>query len=533
MSTDKPLRCADAEPYLSALADGEIAEPLRSAIAAHAATCPSCGETVERHRIVSRMMAALSDSIPSPAVLDRVLAARAPSSVESVRRESLRSKKRILIPRKLPAFLITPQAGSPSVPLLPRKRSWWQTAALPTLAAVLLVSLAFLAFHRLPAGILGSLSTQTVTPSPRGDPYLQAQAGVEAAVQAQPLSFSPEVPWSLPPSAVFQSATVNTATHALDIVWTLANPLAQLHVREAPVSLVHWTDYLLLGGSLPLAWQLPNKSAWSAASFTQDPARLAITQGDGALSIGVDVAIQGDGDVSQAGASIQTEAKNVLRLASLSMDSTRRHAPALSAPDTQTGILHYQAQSGSGANRTLVEAYVDTAHNRAHIAITDAQGKPLYDDFIQGTTDTRYDPQHHVYGRLPTLSTPLGEAPLDASAAAFFTLANSYVADGELWYLGQISWRGHSVVAQFVLTTASYLTYVYADAASGHILGAEVQYKVAQNIGATGVSSPLSPANGCMSYSLIAYLASAPPNTFIPPSGYGAGEPTSAATCAS
>jgi IS5 family transposase len=101
MSEIASLRCADAAPYLSALADGEVSEPLRSAVVAHAASCQLCGETLARHRTVNDMIAGLPDSVPSPAVLDRVLAARAPRILEPVRRESLRHRNRAAAPRRL------------------------------------------------------------------------------------------------------------------------------------------------------------------------------------------------------------------------------------------------------------------------------------------------------------------------------------------------------------------------------------------------------------------------------------------------
>ena len=44
-----PLRCADVTPYLSAYADGELAQPLRAQIAAHLETCESCQAQVARY----------------------------------------------------------------------------------------------------------------------------------------------------------------------------------------------------------------------------------------------------------------------------------------------------------------------------------------------------------------------------------------------------------------------------------------------------------------------------------------------------
>ncbi len=237
------MRCADAEPYLSALADGEVAEPMRSAVTAHAATCQSCGEILARHRAVNGIVAALPASTPSPAVLDRVLAARASQTFEPVRRESMRRARQGLGLRRVAAFLTLPQPVPAPVLIAPRPRSYWQRTALPALVAALLIAFAFIAFDRVTPNLIGSQTTQTDTPTPQGDAYQQAQAAVHGAVAAHPVAFTAEIPWSLPSGATFKQARVDPATGALDIVWTLSDSLTQLHVREAPVALAQWSDY--------------------------------------------------------------------------------------------------------------------------------------------------------------------------------------------------------------------------------------------------------------------------------------------------
>lgn len=511
MSDGATPRCADAEPYLSALADGEVAEPLRSAVAAHAASCEHCGELLARHRAVKALFAALPASAPSPAVLDHILAATTAS--EPAQRESLRRRgMSTLGVRRLATLLTLPRVEPRPALALPRPRSFWQATALPTLVAILLISFTFAVFSRVSPNLLGGQTAHTATPTPGGDAYQQAHAAVVAAIAANPVSFTPEIPWSLPPGATFQHASVDPSTGALDIVWTLTGALAQLHVHEAPVPLGDAKNGYAVPTNppTPLVWQLPGKSAWRTGTYTVDPARLAVVQDDGATSAAVDVAFPSDVSASQVDPTTQTQAANVLRLASLSMDSTRFTVPALAAPDAQSGVLHYTVQSGSGASRVVRNAYVDLTNSRAHVTVSDSRGTLLYEDFISGGVDTRYDHQRGVYGHPSGASAiTLADAQLDGSTSAFFTYnVNDYLAYGNLWYTGQGTWNDHSAY-ELALTTAPYRTTIYADATTHTILGATVDYTAQQNAGAQGVTSPLTPS-ACQSYLTVEFLPSAP-----------------------
>ncbi len=81
------MRCAEAQPYLSAYADGELAEPLRAVVAAHVAGCAACRAEVERSRAVDRLLASLPATAPSPEVYARVQAAVARRGLDTVVRE--------------------------------------------------------------------------------------------------------------------------------------------------------------------------------------------------------------------------------------------------------------------------------------------------------------------------------------------------------------------------------------------------------------------------------------------------------------
>ena len=312
--------------------------------------------------------------------------------------------------RRLATLLTIPRVEPRPALALPRPRSFWQSTALPTLVAVLLISFAFGAFSRVSPNLLGGQTAHTATPTPQGDAYQQAQAAVASAVAAHPISYTPEIPWNLPPGATFKRAIVDPASGTLDIVWTLTNALAQLHVREAPVALALWSDYVLSTSSLALAWQLPGKAGWRTGRSASDSSRLAMVQDDGAYSVAVDVSFRGGVSASDVNSSTQSQATNILRLASLSMDSKRFTTSTILAPDTLHAVVHYVAQSGSGANRVQSDVYVDPDGNRARVTVSDSQGV-LYEDFISGTNDTRYDPRHSVYQRLPQLSCATGRRP--------------------------------------------------------------------------------------------------------------------------
>jgi anti-sigma factor RsiW len=533
MSNRTNLRCGDAKPYLSALADGEVAEPLRSIVEAHAATCASCGAILAHHRAVNNVFAALPTSAPSPAVLDRVLTARATQrTMEPARRESmLRRRQAALGLRRIATLLTLPQAEPAPVLAAPRPRSFWRQTAFPALAALVLISFAFAAFSRVAPGLISSNISHVATPTPLGDAYEQAQTYVQNAVHEHPIAFTAEIPWSLPSGATFSGASVDPATGSLDIVWNLTNTLAQLHVSEAPVALVNWdSSYrILVDSPLSLAWQLPGKAAWRAATSTTDTARLAVVQDNATFSIAVDVAFPNDADAAHVDPNTQQQAMNVLRFASLSMDAIRFAMPAIAGVDALSSVVHYTAQSGSSSNRTVSDVYVDLAGNHARVTVSDASGV-LYVDYISGTTATRYDPRSNVYGRLPTLSTSLGDAPLDSLTAAFFNFANSHLIDGELWYIGTGTWKTHSVY-KLALTNASYSTMVYVDTSSNQVVGAEVNYTVALNTGATGLPTYFI-HNSCLNYTSVEYLTSAPANTFTSPQGYFKGAPRASAACA-
>src|SRR5947209_1903741 len=136
-----PLRCADVRQYLSAYADGELASPLRTQIAAHLETCEDCRAQLARYQQIDAALAALPRTAPSAAVFERIAAAVATRPSEPAVRESL-SGRRLLHRRR---EIEVPQWGEEALPLAPAgirpsRLPRWAAAVLPTVAAVLLVA---------------------------------------------------------------------------------------------------------------------------------------------------------------------------------------------------------------------------------------------------------------------------------------------------------------------------------------------------------------------------------------------------------
>ena len=73
MTKQSHMRCHEATRYLSAFADGELAEPLRSLVGAHVADCQRCAAEVARVRQTDVLLRAIPRTAPSPRVFHDVL----------------------------------------------------------------------------------------------------------------------------------------------------------------------------------------------------------------------------------------------------------------------------------------------------------------------------------------------------------------------------------------------------------------------------------------------------------------------------
>ena len=64
ISPGAQMSCAEVRPYLSAYADGELAESLRSQVARHLAGCVECAARVESYRSTDALLASLPATAP-------------------------------------------------------------------------------------------------------------------------------------------------------------------------------------------------------------------------------------------------------------------------------------------------------------------------------------------------------------------------------------------------------------------------------------------------------------------------------------
>lgn len=502
MNASRPLSCRTARPYLSALADGELVEPLASAVAGHAAVCRTCGEIVAHHRSVAAQLADLPPSEPSPEVFQRVLAARAPQVVGPVAHESLRPRAGHTRHVRRLAFLAALIGATAATPYRSRPRpALW--VALPALAAVLVLALTLFALHRVPQQTAGSANASMSQPM-SGNPLIDAHIAADG--QAQDLGFAPVLPRFLPQGARFVSAHITPAAALggaarLDISWTLSGSVAALHVRESSQALAAWGDYRAQSSPLRLAWQIPGYQPWRGVLFVPDGARWAVAQSRAAISIAADVSFA---DQTGADEQARVTAEDVLRLVTLSMDAAPDLSSAPLPPDPAATVVHYIAQGIVGGTRYVWEAYLDAAGGRGRIDVRDAAGDLLYSDVIAGGALTRYDAGEHVYQRIAAGDYP-AEAQIRPGVAAFFAAGNSYVQVGKLWRMGLTQWRGRTL-ARFALTTAPYLTYLYVDPATLRVVGASVDVGSADQPGTMDGLSQLASASECLSYTLVDYL---------------------------
>lgn len=534
MTAPRPLACRQARPYLSALADGELADPLAAAVAAHAATCHACEEILARHRSLAALLAQLPTSEPSPEVLQRVLAARAPQRVGPVARESLRPRpahsgragwrRRALMGAIASAFSPGPYRSRPRPALL---------VALPALAAVLVLTLALFALHDGQQQRFASSSHSPSRQQVSGNPLTDARNAAEG--RAHDLGFQPVLPALVPQGARFLSAVLTPApalggAARLDLSWTLSGGLAALHVRESAQAFGAWADYKPQAAPLRLAWQLPGHRPWRAAVFAPDQSRWAVAQSRDDVSLAADVAFAGQ---SSADEQTRATAENVLRLVTLSMDAPANLSSAPLPPDPSATVVHYSAQGTVNGTQFGWEAYLDTASGQARIDVRDAGGALLYSDVTAGGNLTRFDAASHLYQRTTPGQLP-AEAQLRAGVSAFFAAGASYAQAGKLWNVGLAQWQGRTLM-RFALTTAPYLTYVYADPNSLRVVGASVDLSAPDHPGTPDGPSQLASATACLSYTLVEYLrpSDVPAAIFdpAPPSGYEAGQPRSTLTC--
>lgn len=520
-----PLRCAEVAPYLSAYADGELAEPLRSQVAVHLTTCEDCTAQLARYHAIDAALARLPRTSPSAEVFEHVAAAVSERPGEPAVRESLggrlRTRRRMV---ELPAWAEEPEAP------VPARRSGvprWAAAALPTAAAILLVALTAFALRGLGWHPPQQVQTVASPPAAIGAPLAQTHSAMQAAVAGKSMPFTPVEPTYVPPVPAFQGVSAQVSADPsgngalyLDVTWKLNGPVTQVHLREGPKSSA-WYGYTRATTS-GLTWQ--------AGRYQWTP--LALQDGSGRPAVGE--MRDGDNmwlalDVTPASDRTQTASlTQMLMLVSLSMDLPYQPLPMqqiIPAPSNE--MFHYKGQLSSGGT---LEAYSYPSQNALHVEVTRSDGTH-YVDIVRDQQGIRLDPDHKRYQQRAPSS--LTQAALDQSATILFSTADSMARSGELWYLGTAKYNGEDVY-DFVLVDARNTTHLYVDQHSNAVVAVGVDPGSSEHPGGQGATSRFASADGCTNYSLIESVAPSPTVSFdpTPPLGYTQGDVPVSSTCA-
>jgi hypothetical protein len=523
MSAQSPLRCHDAAPYLSAFADGELAEPLRTQIAAHLATCESCAATVASYRGIDALLGALPASRPSASVFENVQSAIEAQADPRAVRESLRRARRSSVLQRRLTVVGAPTYTPPSVSRRPAtRRSRVLAAAVPTIAALVLIGLTLIAFSRARPHPNGPLATNT-TPAPAGTVLQRTQQAI-AAKQSE-LTFKPVLPRYLPSGAALGPVTVSYAASGnqqpqqayLDVTWNVSSgAVCQIHLREAPGAL-GWVGYAPGGVNALLFWQLPSAQPWRPLNVQQTSERPAVGQSRGTFSIALDVAPCAAADTS--GDDIAA-----LRIISLSMDAL--YTPLSITPNSGAGhVLHY-AEVGTDAKGAVLfrrEVYTTADQAQQRIETFAPDGTHLSATIIQGdqAIQLNYATQQAFSGPVSAVGGP---APLPSTRAMrIFFSATSFIYQGELWNLGPGTYQGAQVYT-LALVNGPQPATVYVDLTSHQVIAVRLTTTDATQPGGPS-AEPLFPASTCGNYTFIEYLAQAPGGAFSQqaPTGFQAG----------
>lgn len=515
MSQHPPMRCADVAPYLSPFVDGELAAPLRDAVAAHIAGCAACARKVERYRETKRLLGSLPRTTPSPEVFDRIIAAIPERYPEPAARESLGGEARDFSLRRKLSALEQPSFDDERVVTLPSRRTV-VTRILPVVAALLLVTLGLLTFGRF--SMFGQSPAHTSTPVV-GQAYETTQARV-AKLRGQ-LGFTPVLPQTYPPEATLLDASVGSTGLGsyLDTTWGFGNAGYKVHMREAVGNGV-WPGYAPGQTDPDLSWQLIGFQPWRPLVLQGATHTTAVGQNRGVLSIAMDV------DVNQSSSRFQ-DALKVLRQLSLSMDLPYRPVAITPISSSQLGqmVLHYTLVGRDAGNHVLWQAdgYVDQANGRQRIEVR-AGNRLLYTDIISGNSVLRLDATRGTYW--PTTLDQLGLSTWKtgpASAARnFFLYANTYVDTVELWNVGTTQYQGQAVYdLEMVDAPAPTHFYVSTNARSQPLVAITVETQSTMRPGGPYATDPFNPPLACADYTLLTYV----PASQVPGTGFSTQAP--------
>ncbi|HEX2349279.1 MAG TPA: zf-HC2 domain-containing protein [Ktedonobacterales bacterium] len=523
MSENDLLDCADIAPYLSPFADGELAEPLRSQVAAHIAICDACSARLDRIRDVDRLIGSLPHTAPSAGVFERTLAAAArhtSADPRAVTRERLGAGRGPELRRRLREVLAPNQTDrdAPDIPASERptstgrrKRPPWVAAAIPAAAALLLVALAATLFNRFPS-FPRQGAPSLATPNP-ATPLQQTTSAINAL--AGQLAFPPVSPSYLPAGAsaprsgVGPVEQVQKNSRYLDVTWTFqSGPVSTLHLRELPNGLAfdgYTAGNSAAAGPQPqtrLQWGLPLTPGWLPLTPAACASCLAVGETRANMQLALDARPRG-------GASADAVAV-WLRMVSLSLDAQYKPLGVRLAAPSSSDVLHYQA-TVSDAQGQSWQWTVSTQGALGNQQNAQAVGMGLdITEISNGGSGARLDNTAHVYEKL---TPPLNNAQPPHSVTQPLIATNDYLAAGELWNLGpqQVNLPGFGSITaiDLVWADAAQPEHIYIDPTSGQALALVVTPSDEHPGGVNGAQSFISTI-ACqpytVTYTFIEYL---------------------------
>lgn len=541
MSDRNTLDCDSIAPYLSPLADGELAEPLRAEVAAHISACEGCATQLDRIRAIDRLLAGLPRTAPSAGVFERTLAAatrHAPTEPRAVTRETLSGGSGVEARRRLSELIASDASVAEDGPSLPpplRSRAPWLTAAIPLVAALLMIALAATLFNRFPSQ---SRQTAITHPTPSAaTPLEQTRVAVDAV--ASQLAFRPVVPTWLPAGAGAPTARVGPEEQVqvnsryLDITWTFSSgPAQSLHLRELPAGLGFYGYAPASGAATTLAWSLPSHAGWRQVAVASCAACLAV----GEARSGVQLAL----DAQPRGPASATAVAAWLRMVSLSLDAKYTPLGVTLAPPDSALALRYDAtvSDGQGRQWRWVVTIVGALGNQQYAHAT-GNGVDVT-DVINGGSGARLDNTTKVYQPLTPL-LPTAQPPSNVTQTLF--AASEFVATGELWNLGerQIKLPDGRLLNVYDLyrVNATRPEHVYADAATGQVIALVVDSSKGEQPGGPNGSQTYISTTACPPYTVTYTTIEYVPTSELQPtlfstaqkSGWLRGTVTPAFTC--
>lgn len=482
ISAGAPMSCAEVRPYLSAHVDGELAEPLRAQVARHLAGCAECAARAESYHATDALLASLPATTPAPEVFHAVMAAAREQNAEPVERETLVSPFAGLAARRL--RVVRPEPRQQDIPAVfgARRKSWVATVA-PAVAAVLLVSLAALAFRGL---VMAPRTGPAATPTAVGTIVERTRAQIEAVDRAVHLPFRPVYPTNTPNGASGVDVSLgyandNKTVIYLDITWTVtfsAN-LQAMRIREIRGG-YDYPGYTSDTSDSAVSWKLIPERAWTPLK-SDGHGRITGTVVD---SKSVAAGEQRGNDLSIAVEAVGPPSGNIeslratLRQVTLSLDGPNKDILLASRPTTGL-VLHYTAQSQVTAGETpawSADVYVDPAHDAQRVEVR-ANGTKRYVDVSQGSQGYRLDAQTGAYAIGPR-SQFSGEMNPDKNGnqnvTQIFRDPYTLLQSGLLWYSGTAK-VGETNVYDYILVSAPNETHVYIDQQTKQVVKMEVK----------------------------------------------------------